>query len=137
MSRGERIRRYRKLKGWNQTTLGEKVGVGQTAIRNYERDLRVPSDDMLQALADALEVPVESLEDYEFKSSREALEALFRLEEGIGLKPTDDGGLAIDPKANGAQKSVAAIKAWRHALDQVESGEMSPDDYDRWKASVR
>lgn len=61
MSRGERIRRYRKLKGWNQTTLGEKVGVGQTAIRNYERDLRAPTPDMLQALADALEVPVTSL----------------------------------------------------------------------------
>lgn len=117
--------------------MGEKVGVGQTAIRNYERDLRVPSDDILQALADALEVPVESLEDYEFKSSREALEALFRLEEGIGLKPTSDGALKIDPQADGAQKAIAAIKAWRHALDQVESGEMSADDYDRWKASMR
>lgn len=117
--------------------MGEKVGVGQTAIRNYERDLRVPSDDMLQALAAALEVPIESLEDYEFNSSREALEALFRLEEGIGLKPTSDGGLTIDPKADGAQKAVAAIKAWKSVLDQVESGEMSPDDYDRWKASMR
>lgn len=135
MSRGERIRRYRKLKGWNQTTLGEKVGVGQTAIRNYERDLRVPSDDMLKALADALDVPVAALEDYEFRSAREALEALFRLEEGIGLKPTKEGTLEIDPKATNAKKLDAAIKAWRHVLDEVESGEMNQDDYDRWKAS--
>ena len=135
MSRGERIRRYRKLKGWNQTTLGEKVGVGQTAIRNYERDLRVPSTDMLQALADALDVPVTALDDYEFTSSREALEALFRLEEGIGLKPTEDGKLEIDRKVKNAKKLDMAIKAWRHVLDEVESGEMSQDDYDRWKAS--
>lgn len=137
MSRGERIRRYRKLKGWNQTTLGEKVGVGQTAIRNYERDLRVPSDEMLQALADALEVPVTSLEDYEFTSAREALEALFRLEEGIGLKPTEDGKLEIDHKAKYAKKLDAAIKAWKGVLDELESGQMSQDDYDRWKASFK
>lgn len=137
MSRGERIRRYRKLKGWNQTTLGEKVGVGQTAIRNYERNLRVPSDDMLQSLADALEVPVTSLEDYEFDSAREALEALFRLEEGIGLKPTKDGNLAIDPKSKNAKKLDAAIKAWRGVLDEVESGVMTQNDYERWKASLK
>lgn len=137
MSRGERIRRYRKLKGWNQTILGEKVGVGQTAIRNYERDLRVPTPDMLQAIADALEVPVTSLEDYEFKSAREALEALFRLEEGIGLKPTRDGGLTIDPDAKNAKKLDAAIRAWREVLDEVESGDMSQGDYERWKASLK
>lgn len=136
MSRGERIRRYRKLKGWNQTTLAEKIGVGQTAIRNYERDLRVPSDEILQALADALEVSVSSLMDYEFKSSREALEILFRLEEGIGLKPADDGTLMIDPRSEHAKKLDVAIKAWRSVLDEVESGKMSQDDYNRWKASL-
>lgn len=136
MSRGERIRRYRKLKGWNQTVLGEKVGVGQTTIKNYERNHRVPTDEMLQALADALEVPVSALENYEFTSAREALEALFRLEEGIGLKPTEDGKLEIDPKSENAKKLDVAIKAWRHVLDEVESGKMSADDYERWKASL-
>ena len=110
--------------------------VGQTTIKNYERNHRAPTEDMLQALADALYMPVSALEDYEFTSTREALEALFRLDEGIGLKPINDGKLGIDPKSENAKKLDVAIKAWRHVLDEVKSGEMSADDYERWKASL-
>lgn len=120
-----------------QKSLGESVGMVESAIRNYERDIRMPSDEVLGKLADSLGVPVTALEDYEINTAREALEALFRLEDAFGLTPSDDGTLRLDPKAKGAQKLSQAVKSWRGALDEVEAGEMSSDDYELWKASLK
>lgn len=135
MNRGERIRRYRKLRHMTQLQLAEAVGLGESAIRNYELGLRDPSQEVLSALSEALDVPVSALDDYEIESARDALEALFRLEDSFGLKPNDAGDLAIDPKAKGAQKLAAAIKAWKGAIEEVESGEMTRDEYDLWRGS--
>ena len=92
-------------------------------------------DRTLAALSDALGVPMSALDDYELSSAREALEALFRLEDAFGLKPVDGETLALDPKAEGAQKLSAALVAWRGALDELEAGEMTQDEYERWRAT--
>ena len=135
MSRGERIRRYRKMKGLTQKSLAEKIGLAESAVRNYELGLLDPSQETLAALSDALGVPMSALDAYELSSAREALEALFRLEDAFGLKPVDGETLALDPKAEGAQKLSAALAAWRGALDELEAGEMTQDEYERWRAT--
>ena len=106
MSRGERIRRYRKMKGLTQKSLAERIGLAESAVRNYELGLRDPSQETLAALSDA-----------------------------FGLKPVDGETLALDPKAEGAQKLSAALAAWRGALDELEAGEMTQDEYERWRAT--
>lgn len=137
MSTGKQIRKYRKLRKLTQKGLGKSVGKVESAIRNYELDLRMPNPELLEKIAKALDIPVEALQDYEVESAREALEALFRLEDAFGLEPTEDGSLKINPKAKGSQKLSQAIKAWRGALDEVESGDMSKEDYELWKASLK
>lgn len=137
MSTGEKIKKYRTLKGLTQAELGSAIDVTDNAIRNYEHDYRTPSEDQLEGIAKKLGIPVAALEDYEITTAREALEALFRLEDAFGLRPTDDGVIAIDPKAKGAQKLSAALKAWRSALDDVEAGKMTEDEYELWKASLK
>lgn len=137
MSTGEKIKRYRKLRKLTQDELGEAAGITGNAIRNYEHDFRSPNAEQLEKIARKLDVPVEALSDYEVSSAREALEALFRLEEAFGITPGPDGTLSVDPKAKGAQKLTQAMKAWRGALEDVESGEMSADEYELWKASLR
>ena len=127
MSTGEKIKKYRKLRKMTQAELGEAVGVTDNAIRNYEHDDRTPNEAQLAAIARKLDISVAALDDYEVISARDAMEALFRLEEAYGLKPAEDGSLSIDPKAKGAQKLSAAIEAWRHVLDEVGSGGMMPD----------
>ena len=57
MSRGERIRRYRKMKGLTQKSLAERIGLAESAVRNYELGLRDPSQETLAALSGALGVP--------------------------------------------------------------------------------
>lgn len=99
-------------------------------MRNYEHNDRAPNTKQLEGIAKKLDVPVSTLEDYEFNSARDALEALFRLEDAFGLKPDDEGRLVIDPKAKGAKKLTMTLKAWRGALDEVGAGDISEDEYE-------
>src|SRR5215211_1236944 len=63
-SLGDFIRTQRKQRGWNQTRLGQEVGVDQTTVSTWERGESLPSD--LHRLAGALNVPVEELVDRAF-----------------------------------------------------------------------
>lgn len=62
---------------------------------------------------------------------------LFQLEGAFGIIPNEDGSLSIDPKADGAQKMVQAIRTWHNAKEELENGEMSEDDYKSWKSSFK
>ena len=137
MSTGQKIKHYRKLRKLTQDQLGEAAGITGNAIRNYEHDFRSPNEEQLAKIAKKLDVSIEALQDYEIDSARDAMEALFRLEEAFGLKPTDEGTLTIDPKAPGAQKLAQAIKSWRGVLEEVDSGDMTEADYELWKASLK
>ena len=44
-----------------QAELAAKVGTTQVSICQYEKGVRIPNAIMLKAIADALEVPIESL----------------------------------------------------------------------------
>lgn len=140
MSTGSRIKRYRKAAGLTQKQLGEAIGLGESAVRNYERDIRTPKREQLDAMARAMDIAPEALYEIGAGNAREALEVLFRLEGTLGLKPveTKDGiAVAVSPDAPGAQKSAAALKAWKRMRDDLEAGNVSEDDYERWKASFR
>ncbi len=58
---GKRIRELRQKKGWPQQQLAEKVGVRQKQISSYERDINVPSGELLIALAEAFDVSLDYL----------------------------------------------------------------------------
>ena len=117
MSTGKKIKELRKLRKMTQAQLGEASGVVEGAIRNYEREVRTPSD--------------------EIDSARAALEALFRMEDSFGIAPGPDGTIAIDHRAKGAKKLTQALKVWSRALADVESGKMTEAEYELWKASFR
>lgn len=59
MTLGERIKIARNASGLSLRALAEEVGVSAMAISKYERDLDVPSSDVLLRLAQALGVKVE------------------------------------------------------------------------------
>ena len=63
-----RIRKYRRQKGWSQEQLGELVGFSQSKISKIEHgDWDSLSD--LRLIAKALEVPIEELVREEAESS--------------------------------------------------------------------
>lgn len=138
MGTGKRILRYRKAKGLTQKQLAEKIGASESSVRLYELELRNPGKVQVKALAKALEISPAALADYNFETSRQILEALFRLEETVGLIPTStkDGlALTIDPAAPQAQKLTQSLKAWQKMHDKYTSDEIGEEDYEAWKAS--
>ena len=61
MKIGERIKTYRLRAGLTQRQLGEKLGVSNVNIGQYERGLRNPKLPQLKRIADALEIPFDLL----------------------------------------------------------------------------
>ena len=58
---GANVRSVRKARGWTQTDLGQRVGMGQGTISAIERGERGPSLPTLFLLARACEVATERL----------------------------------------------------------------------------
>ena len=116
--------------------LAEMASVTESAVRNYELGLRTPRPQHLEALARALGVAPAALADYGVETARDAIEVLFRLEEGFGARPEADAGgarVAVDPAAPGAQKLDAAVRAWAAMRARLDSGEISEEEYLDWK----
>lgn len=55
---GEQIKAARTERGWSQQQLGDRVGVQQPVISQFERGIATPDIDKLKALADALGVSI-------------------------------------------------------------------------------
>lgn len=112
------------------------AGVTESAVRNYELGLRAPRPQHLEALARALGVTPAALADYGVETARDAIEVLFRLEEGFGARPEADAAgarVVVDPAAPGAQKLDAAVRAWAAMRAKRDSGEISEEEYLDWK----
>lgn len=63
MSTGELIKEYRLSKKMSQKKLGEKLGVSQQQIAQYECGTRVPKLDTIVKIANALDIDINELLD--------------------------------------------------------------------------
>ena len=113
MTTGEKIRHYRKLRGFYQGELGEKIGVSEGAIRHYETDFRTPKQPQIEAIAEALDISPLALKDFGVENARDLLGLLLQLENEFGIVPAEDGSsLSIDASAEKAPKATQMLKAW-------------------------
>jgi transcriptional regulator with XRE-family HTH domain len=58
---GQRLKELRTARGMTQEALARAAGVGNDAVRNWERGRRTPMLDMAVKLADALECTLDEL----------------------------------------------------------------------------
>lgn len=58
---GRRIRAFRKLKGYTQEGLAKELNVSVSVLGEVERGNRVPDEDFVIRVADALNITVEEL----------------------------------------------------------------------------
>jgi transcriptional regulator with XRE-family HTH domain len=58
---GRRIRAYRKLKGFTQESFSNVLGISVSILGEIERGSRMPSNDILIKISNALKVSVEEL----------------------------------------------------------------------------
>ena len=71
---GRKIRDLRKLYGLTQSELGDRIGSPSITVRQWEAGKRLPKLQMLCKVADALGVPVSSLD---FQRVRPGLKNFF------------------------------------------------------------
>lgn len=77
---GELIKQYRIKRNLTQEQLGKKIGVTMQYIGQYERGLRNPKISTLKKIADALDVDVFSIADFDTASAM--------IENDVNLKAT-------------------------------------------------
>ncbi|MED4586636.1 helix-turn-helix domain-containing protein [Brevibacillus choshinensis] len=58
---GNRIRSFRKLKGYTQQSLSVKLGVSLSFVGSLERGTRVPTEPVLRKIASTLQVDYDEL----------------------------------------------------------------------------
>ena len=104
---GKNLRYYRKARGITSAKLAEKVGVTEASISNYERGLRYPNYETLEAIADELNVSinalfgkeetVDELDGFlEYLKNREEGRLLFSTLQGASLAEIKQAAAIID-----------------------------------------
>jgi transcriptional regulator with XRE-family HTH domain len=94
MALGTRIRRLRQERDWSQAQLAKKLSVHQKQISGYERDVHVPSTELLIRLAELFDVSLDFLafedrEDLKGGAQISDRELLEKLEEIDKLSESD------------------------------------------------
>ena len=95
MTLGEKIKKYRELRELTQRELGQKVGFSagteDSRIRKYEKNMMAPKTDIRRKIAEALDIDMSALNDIDIQTEKDAIRALFYLEEkyGMDIKKTD------------------------------------------------
>ena len=146
MTLGDKIRKYRTLKGLTQAQLGSMIKLTGDRIRQYENDVRKPKDGKLFEIADALDVNPSTLAEPDFDDPTSVMHVLFELEDIYGLhfeKVGDNYQLAFSKgEYSSANWIIEGLSAWVKKRDELQpdindSNSTIADkknDYIRWKA---
>ena len=141
MAIGERIRFFRILRGMTQKYLGMTVGFPEKSadvrMAQYENGSRSPKADLTAALAEVLDVSPQALSVPDIDSYTGLMYTLFTLEDLYGLKVRELDGevcLTVDVRQNkDAAHLHEMLCSWRGQAAKFEAGEISKEDYDKWR----
>lgn len=143
---GDKIRKYRILKGLTQAQLGSMVKLTGDRIRQYENNIRKPKEGKLLEIADALNVNPSTLAEPNFDDSTSVMHVLFELEDIYGLhfeKVGDNYQLAFSKgDYENTNWLIDGIAAWVKKRNELQPDINDSDsaitnkknDYIRWKA---
>lgn len=133
MNKGAKLRMLRQGAGLTQAELAKSVGVSEPAIRSYESGRKSPRRQTLELIASMLGIASEALVDYGADEGTSVMHALFDLEDGpVRAVPTTErgGSLYFEDEI-----IAAAVTEWAAMRSRLDSGELSPAEYDRWRDS--
>ena len=141
MAIGERIHFFRTMRGMTQKYLGMLLGFPEKSadvrLAQYETGARTPKADLTASLANALGVSSQALAVPDIDSYTGLMHTLFTLEDRYGLTVDElDGEVCL--RVNVCQGKDAArlhemLCSWRQAAAMLKAGEISREDYDRWR----
>lgn len=141
MAIGERIHYFRLKQGMTQKYLGQAVGFPEKSadvrLAQYETGTRTPKADLTAALAQVLDVSPQALAVPDIDSYIGLMHTLFTLEDVYGLTVNEaDGEVCLKVnkgKGKDAAELLKMLCAWKLQTDQLKAGEITQEDYDRWR----
>ena len=148
MTLGEKIRKYRKLKGMTQKELGLAAGfspaTADSRIRKYERNEVAPKDGIRKKLAKALGVDLPAISDIDVATDEDVMQVLFLLEEkyGMGIDKRDGKTVLIFDDANDSIRTLNNyMNLWYAQRKELLSNPYSVTDdrirdYEVWKSRL-
>lgn len=142
MAIGERIRFFRNLRGMTQKYLGMRLGFPERSadvrLAQYETGTRTPKADLTEGLAFILDVSSQALNVPDIDTYIGLAHTLFTLEDVYGLKVKEADGqvclqVEVKPGDHSAEDLRGILTAWREQAAKLEAGEITKEDYDRWR----
>jgi transcriptional regulator with XRE-family HTH domain len=142
MAIGQRIKYFRTRKGLTQKQLGEKLGfLGKTSdvrMAQYESEARVPKRNLVEEMADILEVSPNALTVPDIDTYQGFLHTLFALEDMYGLHifRSEDGAFCLrfdKETVTPSSPLEPMLSAWLRQTEKENSGEISREEYDEWR----
>lgn len=140
MAIGKRIHDIRIKRGMTQKQLGMMVGFSERTadirIAQYESETRIPKNDILLAIANALGVSPMALSVPDIDTQQATMHTFFALEDFVGVRITELDNtlcLTIDLSAPDHYSYSSFFRDWYKAHEKLNSGEYSQEDYDNWR----
>lgn len=141
MAIGERIHFFRSMRGMTQKYLGQLMGFPEKSadvrLAQYETGTRTPKADLINSLANALDVSPLALSVPDIDSYLGLMHTLFTLEDRYGLQIDEADGevcLKVDVRKNkDAARLHEMLCAWNQAAAKLKAGEITQEEYDRWR----
>ena len=141
MAIGERIHFFRTMRGMTQKYLGMLLGFPEKSadvrLAQYETGARTPKADLTASLANALGVSPLALSVPDIDSYLGLMHTLFTLEDRYGLTIDElDGEVCLRVNVRHSKDAARLhemLCAWRQAAAMLKAGEITQEDYDRWR----
>ena len=89
---GQRIRDYRRRRGWTQTHAAVVMGVQRTSLNRWEQGREMPSGRNMAKLCDHLRIPIGTSEDVDAPSEGRTYQLLLPFDQPLELE------LKVSPK---------------------------------------
>lgn len=131
METGKKIKLIRTMRGLTQKQLGELSGIHEVAIRKYELGKNLPKEEQLKKIADALNVNVNSLLEFNIETDGDVLPLLFAIDDkfSMEIKDSEDGiGLFFDNP-----NLIQFLKDWQAMKELLDNGSQTKANYELWK----
>ena len=141
MAIGERIHFFRSMRGMTQKYLGQLMGFPEKSadvrLAQYETGTRTPKADLINSLANALDVSPLALSVPDIDSYLGLMHTLFTLEDRYGLMIDEEDGevcLMVDvSKSKDAARLHEMLCTWNQTAAKLKAGEITQEEYDRWR----
>lgn len=138
MTMGQKIKRFRTIRGFTQKELASMCMMSESAIRNYELGNRKPSKKRVEVIAQALQISVYTLSDPDLDHPDSLAQVFFYLEDQYNVQVEDkDGEKCLSFGHVDVFKNFFSdfLEKWYYVKEKLEKEEITKAEYDFWRHS--